>query len=54
VLLILFVVLANTMGTLGPGWAFVIGDLIAFVMAAILTHRALAHHIANDPSKPSF
>jgi len=48
VLLILFIVLARVVGPLGPGWAFVIGDLVALVIAAILTQRALAHQIAQD------
>ena len=53
VLLILFVVFANAIGTLGPGWAFIIGDLVAFVIAALLTQRALARQIASDRMKLS-
>lgn len=53
VLLVLFVVLAKSMGTLGPGWAFVIGDFVALIMAVLLTRRALARHIANDTPNPS-
>jgi len=48
VLLVLFVVLANSIGPLGPGWAFVIGDLVALVLAVILTQRALARQVAKD------
>ena len=49
-LLVLFVVLARTIGPMGPGWAFMIGDTIALVIAAVLTHRALARQVAIDES----
>lgn len=52
VLLILFVVLAQLWGPLGPGWAFVIGDLVALMLAVLLTRRALARQIAIDTSSP--
>lgn len=47
VLLILFVVLAKTIGSLGPGFAFIIGDTIALVFAATLTQRALTRVVAS-------
>ncbi|MEL7480750.1 MAG: lipopolysaccharide biosynthesis protein [Pseudomonadota bacterium] len=49
ILLVLFVVLANTLGPNGPGYAFIIGDLVALILAAWLTQRALNRHISVDP-----
>lgn len=48
VLLVLFVVLANRIGTLGPGFAFIIGDAISLVFAVVLARRALGKQIARD------
>ena len=48
VLLILFVVLAYAIGPMGPGWAFVIGDMVALIIAVTLTQRALAQQRAKD------
>ena len=50
VLLILFVALAHQIGPMGPGWAFIIGDFVALLMAVVLTKRALARQIAIDRS----
>jgi len=50
-LLILFVVLARLLGPMGPGWAFVIGDTFALVIAVMLTRRALARQIARDKTE---
>lgn len=48
ILLILFIVLAQMIGPLGPGWAFIVGDLVALLMAVLLTRRALARQINID------
>ena len=52
VLLVLFIVLALSMGPMGPGWAFIIGDSVALIMAFGLTQRALARQIAIDKTNP--
>ncbi|MEM6900250.1 MAG: lipopolysaccharide biosynthesis protein [Pseudomonadota bacterium] len=46
-LLVLFVVLAHTVGELGPGIAFIIGDTLALIFAAALTQRALRNVVSN-------
>ncbi|MEO1405950.1 MAG: oligosaccharide flippase family protein, partial [Pseudomonadota bacterium] len=50
-LLVLFVVLAHTVGELGPGIAFIVGDTIALVFAAALTQRALRRAISEAKTK---
>lgn len=47
-LLIFFVILAQAIGPLGSGWAFIIGDSIALIMAVWLTQRALRQQINLD------
>ena len=51
VLLVLFVVLARMMGTDGPGWAFVIGDSLALIVAVAITQRTLSEQVALDKQK---
>ena len=51
VLLVLFVVLAKTMGTDGPGWAFIIGDAVALVVAIAITQRTLSEQVKLDIKK---
>jgi len=51
VLLVLFVVLAQTMGESGPGWAFVIGDLVALILAVAITQRTLSQQVELDIKK---
>ncbi|MEO9971616.1 MAG: lipopolysaccharide biosynthesis protein [Hyphomonadaceae bacterium] len=51
VLLVLFVVLARTIGPNGPGWAFVIGDSVSLVIAIAITQRTLAQQIKFDLDK---
>ena len=54
VLLVLFVILARQYGTLGPGFAFIIGDAVALIFAVVLTKRALDRQInAGAKSPPS-
>ncbi|MEM9669523.1 MAG: hypothetical protein AAF950_11420 [Pseudomonadota bacterium] len=54
ILLTLFVVLAKTVGDLGPGLAFIIGDTVALILAVGLTQRALRRLIAdNKRNQPS-
>ena len=48
ILLALFIVLARVMGPQGPGWAFIIGDSVALILAVALTRRALARQMAHD------
>ena len=47
-LLVLFVVLAQSIGPMGPGIAFVIGDTLALICAVILTQRALSREIGQS------
>jgi O-antigen/teichoic acid export membrane protein len=51
VLLVLFVVLARTIGETGPGWAFIIGDLVALVLAVAITQRTLSQQVELDIKK---
>ena len=51
VLLVLFVILARTLGTGGPGWAFVIGDFVALIVAVGITQRTLSEQVALDKQK---
>lgn len=53
VLLVLFVVLAKTIGPMGPGWAFIAADMVTLAMAIILTQRAIARQISADRHKHS-
>lgn len=51
VLLVLFVVLARAIGENGPGWAFIIGDLVALVLAVAITQRTLSQQVKLDVKK---
>lgn len=51
VLLVLFVVLSRSIGPLGGGWAFIIGDTVALILAVFLTQRALSRQIGEDNQK---
>lgn len=51
VLLVLFVVFSRAFGPAGSGWAFIIGDTIALILAGVLTQRALALQIRKDNEK---
>lgn len=49
-LLVLFVVLAHIVGELGPGIAFIVGDIVALLFAAVLTQRALRRVVSDTKS----
>ncbi len=51
VLLVLFVVLAQSIGENGPGWAFIIGDTVALVLAVAITQRTLSEQVMLDRQK---
>lgn len=53
VLLVLFVVFTASIGPLGSGWAFIIGDTVALILAGVLTQRALARQMREDDKPPS-
>ncbi|MEL7452814.1 MAG: polysaccharide biosynthesis C-terminal domain-containing protein [Pseudomonadota bacterium] len=52
ILLILFVVFADTFGPLGPGWAFIAGDTVALILAGWLTQRVLNRQINEQRTPP--
>lgn len=52
VLLVLFVVLARQYGALGPGFAFIIGDMVALIFAVVLTRRALDRQVRSVTKPP--
>lgn len=48
VLLVLFVTFSRSIGPMGTGWAFIIGDTISLILSVILTQRALSRQIEQD------
>lgn len=50
-MLSLFVYLAHKLGELGPGYAFIIGDVLALGLAVWLTQKTLKDRIAKDDNQ---
>lgn len=51
-LVVLFIIFARTLGEIGPGFAFIIGDVIALTLAIILTQQVLRREIGKGDAQP--